>query len=584
MLSAIFTAAQSINNIAYNFKMMAEKTSAADGLADSTATDPANEARPSPQASQSQMRRYAELIVYAVIFFGLVAAIFLLNINLATLSRQDAAQIFCATEQQRSWQRAYRDLYQITIAMAAPTPLEAQVKELQASLAKFDAATLLLRNGGTLKADGGDLQIEPVSEPQAKQITDSLYAVWSGSRDVFKRLENMPVAAIDSASVFAASEFAQTHGDALVQQSQEFIVRLGRLSEERITRLQSVQVTALLFGLVIFLAMVGRLSISLRKQDKIISERTVQIEHQRDELSREKERVESLFRDLRETQSQLIQSEKMASLGQMVAGLAHEINTPLNFVATNLGVIDRNVGIIINLLEHYREMKKTLESGNLDELQEKLAAVAEAGERIESLGLVGKTKSRIAESGIGLDRIQELIANLKNFSRLDETAVKLSDLNDGLESSLLIANNIVKYKAEVEKHYHAGLKAECYPAQLNQVFLNLITNAAQAMETHGKLIITTLLDGETAVIKIADTGKGIAPENLKKIFEPFFTTKPVGQGTGLGLSIVFKIIEQHKGTIDVQSEIGKGSEFTIRIPVRMKKTASKALSAVASQG
>jgi two-component system, NtrC family, sensor kinase len=317
-----------------------------------------------------------------------------------------------------------------------------------------------------------------------------------------------------------------------------------------------------------------RVAVSLKKQDDIIVERTSEIIAQRDDIQKEKELVDKLFADLKTTQAQLIQSEKMASLGQMVAGVAHEVNTPLGFVKSNIELFDRNQTILAQTLNEHAKALEYLESDDVEKLAEQIARAKESAERVTGYDLINKTKKLIGSALTGVDRIQELVTNLKNFSRLDETAVQNSDINEGIDSALTIANNAIKGTVDVEKHFTPNAMAECYPAQLNQVFLNLLTNAAQAIPEgkRGKIIVTTAVENEQVVVKFADNGKGIAPEHVKKIFEPFFTTKPVGQGTGLGLSIVYKIIEKHNGTIDVDSVVGQGTTFTIRLPKRFNKS------------
>ncbi|MBC8044458.1 MAG: hypothetical protein IAF08_13550, partial [Rhizobacter sp.] len=317
-----------------------------------------------------------------------------------------------------------------------------------------------------------------------------------------------------------------------------------------------IQISALTLSLMVFAAMGLRLAVSLRKQDAVI----------------------------RESQQQLIQSEKMASLGQMVAGLVHEMNTPLGFVRSNIEITERNHGILSDAISEYESMSTTLEQGDLSHLESQLQSVKERSEKIRKFNLIDKTRTLLSQSLVGLDRIQELILNLKNFSRLDEASLKPADINEGLDSALVIAQNMLKARATVEKRYAAHLVAECHAAQLNQVFLNLIMNAAQAItpapgetggtdaERQGRIVITTIAEPQWATIKISDNGSGIRPEHLRRIFEPFFTTKRVGEGTGLGLSIAYKIIEQHGGTIDVKSDVGMGTTFTVRIPLRHLQT------------
>ncbi len=310
---------------------------------------------------------------------------------------------------------------------------------------------------------------------------------------------------------------------------------------------------------------------ALVQRNKELEENKKKLEESLHLLEESYSKLEESNARIQEQQTQLIQSEKMASLGQMVAGIAHEVNTPLGFVRNNIEVLEKNQRRLLDVLERYRDLRDSLVNGQLDELEVKLVGIIEASKKIDSGSFNEKVQALIAESIDGIDRIQQLVLDLKNFSRLDEASFKESDLNQGIESTLKIAHNIVKYKAEVIKDFAPELKAECFPARINQVLLNIITNAAQAIEGQGNIWIKTYKEDDMAVIKIRDNGKGIPQENLKKIFEPFFTTKDVGQGTGLGLSIVYKIIEQHKGTITVQSEVGKGTEFTIKLPVKQSK-------------
>jgi signal transduction histidine kinase len=390
---------------------------------------------------------------------------------------------------------------------------------------------------------------------------------------VYKR----QVKVISVATLDRAMESLIKQDDAMLDALSMLIIQLSENSNRRLKQAQFIQVGAVLLSLGVFVAMAIRLAISLRRSDEIIETRNQEVILQRDEIMREKETIEQLLIDLTHTQAQLIQSEKMASLGQMVAGLAHEINTPLNFVLTNIGVIDRNVEIFKNALAGTNAMVHHLESGDLETVAEKLEETKEALGKINDLNLLEKTKNRVNEAVIGLDRIKELIVNLKNFSRLDEADVKKVNLNENIESALMIAHNIIKYKAEVETHYAEDLFVECYPAQLNQVFLNIISNAAQAIPEFGKITITTEKNDFSAIIRIADTGAGISEENMKKIFEPFFTTKPVGQGTGLGLTIVYKIIQKHNGTIRVKSKEGEGTEFEVKIPLRQELSTTHAI-------
>jgi len=291
------------------------------------------------------------------------------------------------------------------------------------------------------------------------------------------------------------------------------------------------------------------------------------------------QRVEERTKELKESQAQLIQSEKMAALGQMVAGVAHEVNTPLGFVRNNIVLMSRKKTKISEVLQKQQALVSLLTTGDLEQAEQAIMDAAMSLDEVERKEILKDIDSLVSDSLGGLERIQELVVSLKNFSRLDEAAFKLTDVNEGIESTLVIATNVLKTKVDVVKNLTPNFIIECYPSQLNQVFLNLFINAAQAIETKGTLTITTKFDERDrnwAIITVADTGKGIPPNIINRIFEPFFTTKAVGQGTGLGLSIVYKIIEKHNGSISVQSTVGKGTEFTIRIPVRQTAAALKA--------
>ncbi|PIO47358.1 MAG: hypothetical protein CMR00_10920 [[Chlorobium] sp. 445] len=279
-----------------------------------------------------------------------------------------------------------------------------------------------------------------------------------------------------------------------------------------------------------------------------------------------------LKEDARQTEVQLLQAEKMSSLGQMVAGLAHEMNTPLGFVRNNLELLEAKHNEVRELIAAYDKLRSQIMYGTPNDVAMMLAQIDQLSQKVKNR--VYEQAPLLYRNSIeGIDRIQDLILSLKNFSRVDEANFKLTNINENIESTLKIAGHLFKGGIQVIKEFGSLPDVMAYPAQLNQVFLNLITNAVQAVdERTGRITIRTMQQGDSVVIKIADNGKGIPPENLKRIFEPFFTTKDVGQGTGLGLSIVYKIIEKHKGKIDVQSQVGKGTEFTITLPINLMQT------------
>jgi signal transduction histidine kinase len=273
---------------------------------------------------------------------------------------------------------------------------------------------------------------------------------------------------------------------------------------------------------------------------------------------------------LKDSQAHLIQAEKMSSLGQMVAGVTHEINTPLGYVTSNVSILRERLPIISQLMARYRRLFERLSAPEGDEQAiarelEEVAAVAES-EGVEEI--CQEAEELLENSAVGLKQISTIVVNLKDFSRLDRDCLEPFDVNKGLDGTLVIARNLIKNKVEVIKRYSDVPHIRCSPSQINQVFLNLIANAAQAMETRGRLILETRRVDDAVEVTVLDNGKGIPKRIVRKIFDPFFTTKPVGQGTGLGLSIVYRIIKQHQGKIRITSMEGKGTRITVRLPIR----------------
>lgn len=275
------------------------------------------------------------------------------------------------------------------------------------------------------------------------------------------------------------------------------------------------------------------------------------------------------YNQLKKAQATLVQSEKMASLGQMVAGVAHEINTPLGYVKNN---VEMFAELVNDLSAHETRIKNIAEvlvsprtvDSRLDAVQEIVdqSLISAGGPDTQ------QTQQLVTDSIEGLERISEIVVALKNFSRLDRAKVDSFDVNHGLNSTLKIAQNLLKGRIDVIKDYGTVPKINCAASKINQVFLNIITNAAQATEGEGTIKITTRARAKFIRIKIADTGEGIPKDILSKICDPFFTTKPVGQGTGLGLSISHTIIEdEHHGKLRFISEVGKGTTAIIMLPI-----------------
>ena len=274
------------------------------------------------------------------------------------------------------------------------------------------------------------------------------------------------------------------------------------------------------------------------------------------------------YDDLKESQVQLVQAEKMSSLGELVAGISHEINTPLWYLISNSTVLQERMELVSEFIEISETLIKGVQTGSGAKEAVKRGLVDL--NRMLQDGMkddIDEARDLINDSIEGLEELTELAQSLKDFSRLDRARHGEFNVNDGLDKTLLIAKNRLKNKATVHKYYGEVPAVHCSPSQINQIFLNLLTNAADAIEESGDIVIRTAEDGNKVRISIADTGSGIAPDILSKIRDPFFTTKEVGKGTGLGLSIVDQIIQSHGGELLIETEPGKGTTVTIVLPV-----------------
>lgn len=291
------------------------------------------------------------------------------------------------------------------------------------------------------------------------------------------------------------------------------------------------------------------------------------VEKRTQEILKKNRELENAYEDLKTAQVALLQSEKMASLGQMAAGVAHEINNPMAFIQGNLRSLGEYMGVFERLLSTYDNV---FSAGveNLNTQQRELLATAEEIEKTEDLAFIKEDSKEIIEDSLaGAKRISDIVLGLKSFSRVDQSAVQCIDINQCLEETLKIADSQIKYTCTVHKNFSALPDLCCNPGKLNQVFLNLIVNASQAIGDKGDIFIETRQVADAVAISVRDTGSGIAKENIEKLFDPFFTTKPVGEGTGLGLSISHGIIEEHAGSINVSSVLGEGTTFTILLPL-----------------
>lgn len=304
----------------------------------------------------------------------------------------------------------------------------------------------------------------------------------------------------------------------------------------------------------------------IREQNEIleakVNDRTFQLKATNEELS-------VTLEDLKQTQSQLVESEKMASLGQLTAGIAHEINNPINFVTSNINPLKRDIDMMMDALQ-------TFEKVGVSDLpaETKQKQINDLKEEMDLDYLTFEIKHLLKGINEGAVRTAEIVKGLKIFSRLDEDDLKLADVHEGIESTLIITNNLFNNKIKVEKNYGQLTLVECYPGKLNQVFLNIISNSVYAIKEKfgdhdgGVIKITTRQEADRVYLHFEDNGTGMSEETQRKIFEPFFTTKDVGEGTGLGMSIVYNTIKKHNGNILVNSQLGEKSEFIIELPLK----------------
>ena len=311
------------------------------------------------------------------------------------------------------------------------------------------------------------------------------------------------------------------------------------------------------------------------------------IESNRDLIDREKA-LHSMFKDLQEahenlkqSQNQLLQSEKMASVGQLAAGVAHEINNPMGFISNNMEILEQYIADYAKVLKMTDQLKESVAGGNLEEAKSIVEEINKLKEEINLDYIIDDTRKLLQHNRNGIERVQKIVTDLRTFSREDKNVMERVKIEDVIEGILTIVHSEIKYKARLEKDYGDTPLIDCSPQRLGQVLINLLVNALHALpdrqagiEGTGTIEIKTYKQDEFVCVDVRDTGKGIPPEILNKIFDPFFTTKPTGQGTGLGLSVSYEIIKKHNGRITVRSKVGEGTTFTVMLPLKQQTEAT----------
>jgi len=337
------------------------------------------------------------------------------------------------------------------------------------------------------------------------------------------------------------------------QDNQAKVEQSARDNQDKVDTASTLQLLAVI---VLLALLFGALFVIVRRADKTIKEQ---------EKARE------------QAQQQLAQSEKMASLGQMVAGVAHQLNTPLAFSQSNVLMVKDALQSMELPMKVANRMSSIAKEADGDEVTLRIAQIKSNLDKLEEGDVdVSMLQQMLADVLDGIDQMSELVVNLRDFTRLDRASTADADVNKSLHTVVYIAKSVISNNIDVVEDYAELPPVECNPSQLNQVFLNLLNNAAQAIEGTGQITVSTYCEGDTVQVKVQDTGRGIAADVLPHIFDLYYTTKPAGEGTGLGLAIAKDIVAQHGGDITVQTEVGVGSTFTVSLPISQQTLAKAA--------
>ncbi|MBI4309911.1 MAG: GHKL domain-containing protein [Candidatus Omnitrophica bacterium] len=295
----------------------------------------------------------------------------------------------------------------------------------------------------------------------------------------------------------------------------------------------------------------------------------VKVKERTRELFESKEELASEITERKKLKNMMIQSEKMAAVGQLAAGVAHEINNPVGFISNNIEMLEQYTTDYTKILRMVENLQKSIEEENMEKAKSIVKAMSQFEQEINLDYIINDTGKLLQYTQRGIERIQKIVMDLRTFAREDHGAIDFVKIEEVIDSILSIVQNELKYKAELKKNYGDTPLVKCNTQRVGQVFINLLVNAIQAIEKKGAIEVKTYKEDGHVCVDVRDTGKGIEPKNLEKIFDPFFTTKPVGQGTGLGLSVSYEIIKKHGGEIKVQSKIGEGTVFTVQLPVNL---------------
>jgi hemerythrin-like metal-binding protein len=397
-----------------------------------------------------------------------------------------------------------------------------------------------------------DVNIQLVA-PLLKYLTNWLVQHILGSdARMGKEILALQAGSSHEEAVRIATAFMTQSANVLMEALNEMYGKLGDKTLEVIQKNQELQ------------AEHEALRVLNEQLEERVKQRTDSLQQANLQLLANNEELKQLNEKLESAHTQLLQSEKMASIGQLAAGVAHEINNPVGFVNSNLGTLGKYITSMFNVIAAYETAEAKVGPNTCPE-------VSQVKKTVDFNYLREDIPSLLKESQDGLARVTRIVQDLKDFSHVDESGWQCSNLEQGMDSTLNVVANEIKYKAEVVKEYAGLPDVECMPSQLNQVFMNLLVNAAQAIDKKGTITVRTGKSGDEVWVEVQDTGKGIPAENLTRIFDPFFTTKPIGKGTGLGLSLSYGIVQKHHGRFEVKSEVGKGSTFRIWLPVRQQQ-------------